>query len=323
MSQYELEVFGPPGHFFEGPRWHDGRWWVSDMRGRVVYSIARRRFREEVRLQDDDPSGLGWLPDGTLILVSMNRRQLLCRSPGGGEAKLYADLAPLCGDAEGYINDMGVSADGHAYVGFDTAFRTEGPGADGGLLIHVDPRGIGQVAARGLYFPNGVVFTPDGSTLVVAETAKPPASAAIRSPRTAAWAASSPGPASTPRSTSGRTAAARWARRRPTSTAATWTRRTTSGRRTCVARPYGSRPAATSWMRSSCPTTCAPGACALGGEDGRTQRSAARTWPTPRGWRPRRPASTSPASRRPARAGPRPIEAQLIEKPPSTGRATP
>jgi sugar lactone lactonase YvrE len=174
MTQHPLKPFGPPGHFYEGPRWRDGRWWVSDMQGRAVYSLSPDgEAREELRLDDDSPSGLGWLPDGTLIVVSMNRRLLLYRPAVGGDAKVYADLAPLCGDSAGYINDMGISRDGHAYVGFDTEFNASGTTDDPGLLLHVDPRGKAEIAARGLFFPNGVVFTPDGSTLVVAETMQP------------------------------------------------------------------------------------------------------------------------------------------------------
>jgi sugar lactone lactonase YvrE len=174
LAQPQLTAFGAPGHFFECPRWRDGRWWVSDMRAQTIYSYAADGVaRAELKLDDDRPAGIGWLPDGSLVVVSMEKRQLLRRAPGGSTAEVFADLGPLFADLPGWLNDMGVSDDGHAYIGFDPDLHKYGMDSDLGAVVHVDPSGRGEIAARGLYFPNGIVTSPDGSTLIVAETGKP------------------------------------------------------------------------------------------------------------------------------------------------------
>ena len=99
--------------FGEGPRWHDGALWLSDMHDRKVLRVSGDgRAETIVRLQDDEPSGLGWMPDGDLLIVSMRKRQLL--RFGGSRLGLHADLADL---ATWYCNDMVVDASGRAYVG--------------------------------------------------------------------------------------------------------------------------------------------------------------------------------------------------------------
>ncbi|HET6950858.1 MAG TPA: SMP-30/gluconolactonase/LRE family protein [Acidimicrobiales bacterium] len=154
------------GSFFEGPRWRDGRWWVSDFYRHTVYAIAPGGDTEAVLTVDAQPSGLGWLPDGSLLVVSMRDRRVLRREPGG-KVTVHADFAEHCG---GHANDMVVDARGHAYVGnfgFDLTGREEPRPA---ALVHIAPDGTVAVAADDLAFPNGAVITPDGTTLVVGET---------------------------------------------------------------------------------------------------------------------------------------------------------
>ena len=161
--------------FGEGPRWHDGRLWFSDFYDHAVKSTdASGAVRTEL-VVDDQPSGLGWLPDGRLLLVAMHRRQVL-RAAAEGVA-LHADLA---GVATYHANDMVVDALGRAYVGnfgFALDDALEARGVEGVIADHptaslarVDPDGRVHVAARDLHFPNGMVITPDGRTLIVAET---------------------------------------------------------------------------------------------------------------------------------------------------------
>jgi sugar lactone lactonase YvrE len=151
--------------FPEAPRWHAGRLWLSDMvSGRVlaVDETARVESIVEVAAQ---PSGLGWLPDGRLLVVSMTDRRLLCLD--GKTLRLHADLVQI---ASFHCNDMIVDAAGRAYVGnfgFDL-HRGERPRI--ARLALVEPDGRVRVAADELWFPNGMVLTPDGRTLVVAET---------------------------------------------------------------------------------------------------------------------------------------------------------
>jgi sugar lactone lactonase YvrE len=162
-------------YFGEGPRWHDGRLWFSDFYARAVCSLgADGGVRTELPF-DDQPSGLGWLPDGRLLVVSMQRRQVWQVDRDG--ARLHADLSALAGH---HANDMVVDAHGRAYVGnfgFDLDRELHARGVEGVLADHptatlarVDPDGSVHAAATDLHFPNGMVITPDGRTLIVAET---------------------------------------------------------------------------------------------------------------------------------------------------------
>lgn len=165
MSTWELLVDGVD--FGEGPRWHDGRLWYSDFHQASVYTVDADGTRTAV-LSDlpDRPSGLGWLPDGSLLVVSMTERKLL-RQTETGDLVVHADLSDL---ASWHCNDMVVSAEGFAYVGnfgFDLESRASFQTAE---LILVRPDGSAEVAANEMAFPNGSVITPDGSTLIVGES---------------------------------------------------------------------------------------------------------------------------------------------------------
>ncbi|WP_026912573.1 SMP-30/gluconolactonase/LRE family protein [Patulibacter minatonensis] len=163
-SEHVLSTLVDDGHYFECPRWHDGRWWVSDFYSHAVLAIDPDGTTERVLRVDAQPSGLGWLPDGDLLVVSMKDRKLLRRGADGAVA-IHADLDGL---ASGHPNDMLVR-DGHAYVGnfgFDLMGGADPTTAD---LVHVAPDGTASVAASDLWFPNGMVLADD-TTLVVAET---------------------------------------------------------------------------------------------------------------------------------------------------------
>lgn len=152
--------------FPEGPRWHDGRLWFSDMHAHEVVAVDMDGKRETICEVPNRPSGLGWLPDGRLLVVSMVDRKLLRREPDGSLVE-HADLSGL---ATGNCNDMVVDAAGRAYVGnfgFDMEKREEFKPA---ALVLAMPDGQVSVAADELGFPNGTVITPDGSMLIVAET---------------------------------------------------------------------------------------------------------------------------------------------------------
>jgi sugar lactone lactonase YvrE len=152
--------------FGEGPRWHEGRLWFSDFYRGGVYTLDGEG-NEELQLQlDDRPSGLGWMPDGTMLVVSMVNRCVLAVGVDG-RTRTHADLSGL---AAGFCNDMVVAADGTAYVGnfgFDSERGAEFATA---ALIRVSPEGEVSEVAADLMFPNGAVITPDGSTLIVGET---------------------------------------------------------------------------------------------------------------------------------------------------------
>ena len=151
--------------FLEGPRWHEGRLWVSDMHQHVVLAIDPAGAIEEIARVDQQPSGLGWLPDGRLLVVSMVDRKVLRQEPGGlVEHADLSDLAPF------HCNDMVVDGHGRAYVGnfgFDLDAQEERRTT---TLSLVYPDGRAENVADDLSFPNGCVVTPDGSTLIVGES---------------------------------------------------------------------------------------------------------------------------------------------------------
>jgi sugar lactone lactonase YvrE len=154
------------GAFFEGPRWHEGRWWVSDFYRRAVFAVDTDGREHQVLSVEGQPSGLGWLPDGSLLVVSMKDRRLLRRAPSG-QVSVHAEVGRFCG---GPLNDLVVDTKGRAFVGnfgFDLMAREE-PEPTG--LIRVDPDGSTVLAADDLLFPNGAVITDDGRTLIVGET---------------------------------------------------------------------------------------------------------------------------------------------------------
>jgi sugar lactone lactonase YvrE len=162
-------------YFGEGPRWHDGRLWFSDFYAHAVKSVGDDGvLRTELTL-DDQPAGLGWLPDGRLLVVSMAEFKLLRQDADG--LQVYADLSEL---SVHLCNDMVVDTAGRAWVGnfgFDLDALIEEKGVEATLsdhpstnLVRVDPDGSVHLASPDMHFPNGMVITPDGNTLIVAET---------------------------------------------------------------------------------------------------------------------------------------------------------
>lgn len=152
--------------FLECPRWREDRIWVSDFYTHQV--VSANADGTDVRIEADvpnQPSGLGWLPDGRLLVVSMRDRTLQVRNPSG-ELLVHADLSPY---VTGFINDMVVDSQGRAYIGsFGFDLMGGAPFAPG-HLVRVDPDGSVNVVADEMFFPNGSVITDDGY-LIVAET---------------------------------------------------------------------------------------------------------------------------------------------------------
>ncbi|MCU7796045.1 MAG: SMP-30/gluconolactonase/LRE family protein [Candidatus Thiodiazotropha sp. (ex Myrtea spinifera)] len=151
--------------FPEAPRWRSGWLWFTDQHAQRVVRVNPQGKSETVAALDDLPGGLGWLPDGRLLVVSMTKRQILVLE----DAVLhpYADLSSL---ASFHCNDMTVDSKGRAYVGnfgFDLhGGETQRPAE----LILVDCNAEAKQVADGLIFPNGFTITQDGRTLLVAET---------------------------------------------------------------------------------------------------------------------------------------------------------
>lgn len=151
--------------FLEGPKWRDGHLWVSDVFDHKVYRIDAEGRREVVSTVPHRPSGLGFLPDGTPIVVSSKDFRLY--RIDGAEIVEYADLSPhVVAD----VNDFGVDAAGRLYVGNFGYDYDAGEARRPTVLHRVDPDGTISIAAEDLEFPNGIVVTDGGRTLVVAET---------------------------------------------------------------------------------------------------------------------------------------------------------
>jgi sugar lactone lactonase YvrE len=172
--------------YLECPRWHDGRVYVSDFYTEQVLAVGldggppgfphnddpslRRRGRgqpETVARVPGQPSGLGWLPDGSMLVVSMRDRRVLRLRTGEAEPEVHAVLSEL---APWHLNDMVVDAAGRAFVGNFGFDLMSGAPIQATSLIRVEPDGGATVVAEDLRFPNGTVIFPDGATLVVAET---------------------------------------------------------------------------------------------------------------------------------------------------------
>lgn len=151
--------------FPEAPRWHDGALWFSDFYTQQVHRLDQDGRLSVVAQVPGQPSGLGWLPDGRLLIVSMTDRRLLLQD--GTQLTTLAELGTL---ASFHCNDMVVDQLGRAYVGnfgFDMFAKAPVQPAE---LILVTPDGGARVVARDFLFPNGCVLTPDQTTLIVAET---------------------------------------------------------------------------------------------------------------------------------------------------------
>jgi sugar lactone lactonase YvrE len=162
--------------FGEDPRWHEGRLWYSDFYRHGVYSMTPDGDERLEHVVAGQPSGLGWLPDGDLLCVSMTDHQILRFHEGG--PSLFCDISTYCGF---WANDMVTSSAGVSYVGnfgfdLDVMLRDVGAAAMAQNpppttnLVVLSPEGEVLQVVPDLAFPNGTVITPDGATLIIGET---------------------------------------------------------------------------------------------------------------------------------------------------------
>jgi sugar lactone lactonase YvrE len=151
--------------FPEGPRWHDDRLFFSDQHDHRVVAMTPSGAAETIVEVPQQPSGLGWLPDGRMLVVSMLDRRVMRFEDG--RLVEHADLSAF---ATAPCNDMVVDAQGRAYVGHFGFEMYEGQGPRDASLLLVQPDGSVSIAAEPLQFPNGTVITPDGLTLIVGES---------------------------------------------------------------------------------------------------------------------------------------------------------
>ena len=143
--------------FGEGPRWFEGLLWLSDMLGEAVHTITLDGSVTTLELPGHAPAGLGFRPDGTLLIVSTEDRVVL-----GYDGDVVTQIADLSAIAPANLGDMVVDGHGRAYIGSQAR--------EGGIIARLDLDDSVTVVADGLDFPNGMVITPDGGTLIVAES---------------------------------------------------------------------------------------------------------------------------------------------------------
>lgn len=143
--------------FGEGPRWFEGLLWFSDMLGEALHTVDLHGSMTTVALPGHTPSGLGFRPDGSLLIASAHDRQVLCYD--GDAISTVADLSEL---VPADLGDMVIDTAGRCYIGSQAY--------SGGVIVRVDPDAGVHTVATDLDFPNGMVITPDGGTLIVAES---------------------------------------------------------------------------------------------------------------------------------------------------------
>lgn len=151
--------------FPEGPRWRNGKLYFSDFFTHKVLSTDLDGSTEEIVHVPNQPSGLGWLPDGTLLIVSMIDQKLMAFRNGS-----LQEVADCSEYANFYCNDMIVNENGNAYIGnFGFNSHTnEDPKSTN--LILVRPGEEPVIAADNLFFPNGTVISEDNKTLIIGES---------------------------------------------------------------------------------------------------------------------------------------------------------
>lgn len=157
--------------FPEGPRWHMDQLWVADQHAHQILTFDMKGRKKLVAEFDDKPSGLGFLPDGTPLATLMRKRQIV--RFGNGRVSVYADLNSLPGHN---LNDMVIDGNGRAYVGNRTKVKRDASGApvrverSDETVVLVEPDGRFRAVADDMRGPNGAAITPDGKTLIVAES---------------------------------------------------------------------------------------------------------------------------------------------------------
>lgn len=164
-TQLSAELFAEGFCFGEGPRWRAGHLWLSDMHDHKVVKLDDSGVAQTIIEVPNRPSGLGWLPGGDLLVVSMKDKRVLRFD--GRNLTTHADLDAL---ASGDCNDMVVDAAGQAYVGNFGFDLHQGAAQRVAELIAIRPDGTSRIVAKDLVFPNGTVISPDGHTLIVGET---------------------------------------------------------------------------------------------------------------------------------------------------------
>lgn len=162
---YKVETLAGGFVYPEGPRWREGKLWFADQHDGIVYCLGADGTISDQFAVPGNPSGIGWLPCGELLVVSMENHQLLRRQ--GSDLQLLADLSEF---HPGDSNDMVVDKLGRAYIGNIGFDFNAGDDICATNVVMVLPSGELSVAASDMICPNGTVITEDGKTLIIAES---------------------------------------------------------------------------------------------------------------------------------------------------------
>ncbi|WP_297836695.1 SMP-30/gluconolactonase/LRE family protein [Pseudomonas sp.] len=165
QKQYDLKFLTSGLIFGESPRWRNGILYISDMLGKKVYAIDAQGNKTVIAEVPSKPNGLGFLPNGDLIIGAMHETRLYRVTPNGLE--LYADLSEVY---TGYIGDMVVDGHGRIYVDDVGARVFEGEALKPGRVVVIEPNGEVSVGVEDCTFPNGIVITADQKHLIFVET---------------------------------------------------------------------------------------------------------------------------------------------------------
>jgi sugar lactone lactonase YvrE len=165
MKTYKAVTIASGFAYPEGPRWREGRFWFSDQHAGEVHCLSADGERLDSFAVEGSPSGLGWLPSGEMLIVSMDGHKVLRRA--NGSMKPHADLSAF---HRAQSNEMVVTASGRAYVGNIGFDFDHGEAPRPTMLLAVEPDGSVRKVADELLCPNGTVVTPNGKTLIIAES---------------------------------------------------------------------------------------------------------------------------------------------------------
>jgi sugar lactone lactonase YvrE len=163
-GQQGIEILVEGLRFPEGPRWHDGYLYLSDITGMAVHRYDAGGKGGVLAALDFEPSGLGFAPDGSLYVVDMPGSRVLGIRDG-----VTTVVADLTGIAPSFCNDMAVAADGTAYVTQFGANFWKGEMPVAAPVLRVRPGGTIDEFGPGLMMGNGIVVTQDQRALIVAE----------------------------------------------------------------------------------------------------------------------------------------------------------
>ncbi len=167
MNEKQLTPIYEDLYFGEGPRWHEGKFWFSDINGKKIVCIDESGTLEKTIPVDFNPSGIDWTPEGKLWAVSMQDK-IVYEIDEQGNKQAIAYAAEYCG---GLLNDMVIDRHGHAFVsniGFDYEKGDEPAPTD---LLRIDTDGSVTPVASDIWCPNGMAILADETTLIVGQSA--------------------------------------------------------------------------------------------------------------------------------------------------------